>query len=525
MSENERGQSAMNEDPGLKALTGDDVPLSTRPGWADSLDRFLIRASHDPGAPAVVNDGHWVSYGELEDRARALARVFAARTAPRVLIALPSGADAYAAMLGAGLAGGFYTPLNVNAPALKWAHVCRLLQPDFIVGPAAIVQPLLEQAPGACGVDLATAAHGPRLRGQGTRHETAYVIFTSGSTGTPKGVAVARSGLDHYVGWIGRSLGITAADRVSQYANIAFDLSVLEIYGALCHGASLHPAGGLGDRMMPARMVERERLTVWVSVPSVISLMMQAGELTPAHVGSLRRLVFCGEPLLAHQVDAVFRACPQAVVQNTYGPTEATVSMTSLVLEADSPIDRDAPSIAIGEPIEGMELLLVGGESTDEGELVIVGPQLALGYWQDPERTAHAFRTLVRDGRPCRAYHTGDRAERRQGRIHFRERIDFQVKVRGFRVELGEVAAALMAIGFANVCVFKHDREERLVAVVETASPALFDERAVHRALLARIDPYAVPQEIRATDRLPRNDNDKIDRELTRAWFRQSSSM
>ncbi len=511
----------MNIDFGSEIFADDHMSLIDRYSNPDAVDCFLVQASRDARALAVVNDGHRVSYGELEDRARALAGIFMARTAPRVLIALPSGADAYAAMLGASLAGGFYTPLNVNAPALKWAHVCRLLQPDFIVGPAAIVQPLLEQAPGACGVDVAAALDGPRLRGRGTRHETAYVIFTSGSTGTPKGVVVARSGLDHYVGWVGRSLEITAADRVSQYANIAFDLSVLEIYGALCHGASLHPVGGLGDRMMPARMVERERLTVWVSVPSVISLMMQAGELTPAHVGSLRRLVFCGEPLLAHQVDAVFRACPRAMVQNTYGPTEATVSMTSLVLTADSPIDRDAPSIAIGDPIEGMELLLVGDESADEGELVIVGPQLALGYWQDAERTEHAFRTIVRDGRPCRAYHTGDRAERRaDGRIHFRERIDFQVKVRGFRVELGEVAAALMAIGFANVCVFKHDREERLVAVVETASPALFDERAVHRALLARIDSYAVPQEIRATDRLPRNDNDKIDRELTRAWFR-----
>ncbi len=497
------------------------------------VDRFLIQASCDPSAPAVVNDDHRVSYGELERRVRTLAAIFAARESPRVLIALPSGADAYAAMLAAGLAGGFYTPLNVGAPAMKWAHVCRLVQPDFIVGPTDIVGLLLPEAPGACAVDISDGLVGPQLHGRGRRHEIAYVIFTSGSTGVPKGVVVARSGLDHYLGWVERSLGITAADRVSQYANIAFDLSVLEIYGALCHGASLHPAGGLGDRSMPARMIERERLTIWISVPSVVSLMIQAGELTPAHVGSLRRLVFCGEPLLAHQVDAVFRACPRALVQNTYGPTEATVSMTSIVLAADSAIDRDTRSIPIGEPIEGMELLLLGdgvpgggvpdkGEP-DEGELVIVGPQLALGYWQDPDRTASAFRTVMRNGRPCRAYHTGDRAEVRNGRLHFKERIDFQVKIKGFRIELEEVATALAAIGFGNACVFKHEHRDRLVAVVEAPFPEAFDERAVRRALLDRLDAYAVPQEIRAVSRLSRNDNDKIDREMTRAWFRQSS--
>ena len=136
------------------------------------VDRFLIQASCDPSAPAVVNDDHRVSYGELERRVRTLAAIFAARESPRVLIALPSGADAYAAMLAAGLAGGFYTPLNVGAPAMKWAHVCRLVQPDFIVGPTDIVGLLLPEAPGACAVDISDGLVGPQLHGRGRRHES-----------------------------------------------------------------------------------------------------------------------------------------------------------------------------------------------------------------------------------------------------------------------------------------------------------------------------------------------------------------
>jgi D-alanine--poly(phosphoribitol) ligase subunit 1 len=366
-------------------------------------------------------------------------------------------------------------------------------------------------------VDVASCASGPRFAGRGARHETAYVIFTSGSTGTPKGVVVARSGLDHYVNWIGTSLQVGSSDRVSQYANVAFDLSVLEIYGALCFGASLHPAGGLGDRMMPARMVEREQLTIWISVPSVVGLMMQANEVTQENLGSIRRFVFCGEPLLGTQVEALFSACPDATVQNTYGPTEATVSMTSVVMTADSFAGECGSSVALGDPIKGMNLLLLGGPSADEGEIVIVGPQVALGYWQDPVKTDKAFRTVVQDGKVCRAYFTGDWAERREGRIFFKQRIDFQVKIKGFRIELDEIAAAIVASGFPNVCVFKHN--ERLVAVIEASASSPFNDRALHQVLARRLESYAIPQDLRVIRRLPRNDNDKIDRELTRNWY------
>ena len=490
---------------------------ASKHGLPDSVDRFLGAAALRPDAAAVVEADEVVTYGTLADHARALAALFAEHDRPSILVALPPGADAYAVMLAAGLAEGFYTPLNIQSPVAKWRHVCRVLQPDIIVGDREMLARLADEAPRARLIDIDDRSMQARLTGPGKRHEIAYVIFTSGSTGAPKGVAVPREGLDHYVGWIGREMAIRPDDRVSQYANIAFDLSVLEIYGALCFGASLHPACGLGDRLMPARMVERERLTIWVSVPSVVGLMIQAGQMNRDCLGTLRRFVFCGEPLLVHQVEAIFAACPETSVQNTYGPTEATVSMTSVVMNAGNYRLEAANSIAIGTPIEGMRLLLVGGPNDDEGELVIVGPQLARGYWQDAERTNRAFHEIIDDGASHRAYFTGDWAERRNGRIFFKERVDCQVKIKGYRIELDEIAAAVSGCGYHSACVFKH--QDRLVAAVETANEQDFSAIALRRALGRVLDSYAVPEDIFPIRRLPRNDNDKIDRRMVIGWF------
>jgi D-alanine--poly(phosphoribitol) ligase subunit 1 len=490
---------------------------TTAPDAPDAVDRFLSCAAARPGHPAVSSRGQALSYAGLEERVRRFAAAFAGVPGPRVLIALPQGADAYAAMLAAGLAGGYYAPVNTQAPLDKLHRIVGELQPDIVVGAPALGARLAEAAPAATVLDPAVLPGLPLFEGGGSRHELAYVIFTSGSTGMPKGVMISRQALAHYVAWLGASDTIRPDDRVSQHPNIAFDLSVMDIYGALCQGASLHPLAGAGERAMPARILEREAITVWVSVPSVISLMMRAGEVTPAMMRSVRLFSFCGEPLLREQLQAIFAARPDVVVQNTYGPTEATCSMTGVRLTAADYAAACGASVALGEAIPGMGLHLVGGAHADEGELVISGPQLAAGYWNDPERTAGMFRPLEIDGVARRAYFTGDWAERRNGHVFFKERIDFQVKVRGYRIELDEVAAALRACGWPVVCVFKLG--DGLAAVVERRADLALDEAALRAAMAGHIEQHAVPATIREIDHMPRNENDKIDRRMVLRWL------
>ena len=493
--------------------------MSVPPGSAarDVIDLFLNCAARSPAHPAIVSGANVMDYAGLERRARQFAGIFAKRPGARIVIALPQVADAYAAILGAGLAGGYYVPLNLAAPSAKLKRIVQLAEPDFIVANGEMVALLHQSHQNAELVGATSASDTLPLRGPGTRHHLAYIIFTSGSTGDPKGVMVPRTGLNHYTQWMGRAFGVTPLDRWSQHPNLAFDLSVADVYGALCHGATLFPLVSESDRLMPARMIARHKLTIWNSVPSVLNLMMRAGQLTAVNLASLRLMTFCGEPLLPEHVGAMFAARPDMLVQNTYGPTEASVSMTELRLRHGEYEAAMAETVAIGAAIAGMGLHLTGGPDADEGEIVITGPQLADGYWRDPAKTAAAFRDITVDGKVQRGYYTGDWAVRRNGHVFFRERIDFQTKVMGFRVELDEVAAAIRGCGWPVARVFK--RGDGLAAVVEACAGRAFDEQALRAQLSEKIERHAVPQMIKLVDRMPGNDNDKLDRKAAAAWF------
>jgi D-alanine--poly(phosphoribitol) ligase subunit 1 len=419
-------------------------------------------------------------------------------------------------MLGAALAGCYYAPVNVEAPASKLQMIVKAMSPDIILAGPALAESLVAAAPNAAVLDPQEASGAP-LSGNGRRHEIAYIIFTSGTTGTPKGVVIPRTALDHYIDWVRGSGTITADDRVAQFSNIAFDVSVTDIYGTFCAGGTLCPVVGRVDRMYPARVVERERVSVWNSTPSVVSLMSWAGEATPTKLGSLRLVNMCGEPFLPSHLAALFAAVPDAIVQNTYGPTETTVTMTLLQLNRDTAVDTSVSSIAIGEPIERMGIQLVGGAHADEGEIVVTGPQLALGYWQDEARTAAAFKMIQVAGRPQRGYFSGDWAERRNGQIFFRERIDLQVKINGMRLELDEVAHAIREAGYPVACVLKW--RNQLAAVIERQADRALDQVALRAALAVRLERHAIPTLMCEVDLLPRSLNDKLDRAAVGQWL------
>lgn len=481
-----------------------------------AVDRLLTQAARAPDAPAVV-EARAYTYAELAGRAADFAAVFAQGPRRRVLIAAEKGFHAYAAMFGSLMAGATYAPVNVASTALRLETICRSFEPDIVIADPALAATLTPPADArVIAPDAALAAAG---RGDDRPSEaTAYVIFTSGSTGEPKGVAIPRAGLDHYADWIGHGMGIGPGDRMSQHPNIGFDLSVLDIYGALCHGAALHPFVDRGARLLPARKVEADRLTVWNSVPSVLSIMETARELDAAHLASVRLFTFCGEVLRRDHVAKLFAARPDAIVLNTYGPTEATVAMTCRRFTRDDWERACTSSAPFGEAIGEMRLDLVGGESPNEGEMAISGPQLATGYWKDPALTAEKFRDLtLPDGRVVRAFFTGDHAQRLDGETYFLGRRDDMVKVRGHRMHVGAVNQALEKLGWPHAFAFEKDGQ--LFAVVEAVAGKTFDQGTVAAELSGLLESYSVPSEIRCVEALPKNQNDKIDGAQVRAMF------
>ena len=471
----------------------------------DPLALFLERVAEHPDHPAVIEGESVTTYGELERRAQSVAAaVRKAAEAPRVAIHMPSGAAAFGAMFGTLMAGGVYAPVNVAAPESKRRQLIEVFGPDVILAgnggvPNGAEQPLVLDID-----DLPDAVFpgGPREGG------AAYVIFTSGSTGVPKGVAVGRAALGHFVEWALTSIGAGPGDRWSQHPNIGFDLSVLDIYGALCSGATLVPLSASEARLTPALAIRRHALSIWNSVPSVVGLMMRARQLTRENLASLRMMTFCGEPLLPEHLLAIFDARPDLRVDNTYGPTEATVSCSQRILGSHDYHAACGASVAVGDPIPGMTFVLAGGRTPDEGELVIAGPQLAMGYWGDRESTARAFRPIDTPHGPMRGYWTGDWMVRDGGELFFRGRIDNQVKISGHRLELDEVCAALRHQGFDGAhCILA---KGVLHAFLE-GEPA--DDTLLAAALAEDLEAYAIPAHYHFMAVLPRTENGKIDGE------------
>ena len=475
----------------------------------DPLSLFLSSARENENRPAVIDGGKSWSYGELLARVMQLAHAISKTGAehPRVAINLTQSVDAYAAMFATLVAGGFYCPLNLTHPVGRRSKVLSLFEPHVVVTGSLRQIEGLSIAKDAviivCEEPLATQA----MTAPAKPDHLAYVMFTSGSTGEPKGVMVGREGLGHYTLWAQQMMKLTPEDRWSQHPNIAFDLSVLDIYGALCSGATLVPISNTKSRLAPALVVRDHKLTIWNSVPSVVDLITRAGHLTREMLAPLRLMTFCGEPLLRGHLEAIFTARPDLLVHNTYGPTEATVSCTLARLDRNNYRDRCRTSVTLGAAIDGMRLDLNGSNNIDEGEIVISGPQVAYGYWRRPDLTAAAFEFSSETPPIHRSYRTGDWGQRDGEDFYFVARNDRQVKRLGYRIELGDIDAAARTASNRPACTVYVDH--RLCTFLEGVDGIPVHE--VMRNLGEKLPPYMLPDEIRYIGQFPRNANDKID--------------
>lgn len=512
------------------------------------FDGFVQSWHRTPDAIALETGGSCHSYGALGAAASAVAATLAAHRGASEpdIVALLGDRDAptYAALLGILLSGSAYLPLGAAQPVERMADMLNRAACTVLVvarsrlGTLAALLPLLEQTPrvliaeGCDGVAErdplpgAVAMLEPRAAADWAPREIApgspaYVMFTSGSTGRPKGVVITHANVRHFLESVIARYGFSSSDRFSHWFELDFDLSVFDLFAAWDVGATVCvPSAEHG--LAPARFVADARLSVWFSVPSVGRMMMRRRQLLAARFRSLRVSLFCGEALTRDLVEAWAQAAPDSIIDNLYGPTELTLACTVYRWQSDAALEAAAlGGVPIGLPLPGMSVLVVDDALREvqdgaQGELLMCGPQLASGYLHDVERTAAAF--VVPRGQTQRYYRTGDRVSRHgeSGALLFHGRLDHQIQVRGVRVEVGEVEAAIRACcGASSVLVLPWPQAavavESLVAVIE-ADAATIDVRELQKALRLRLPDVMVPRQIVVWTRLPLNANGKVDR-------------
>lgn len=523
-----------------------------RSGFLSSVERYAEREA------LVIGDVR-LTYRALDQRARRVAATLD-RYAPAggeklTAVLAHRHPTAFAGILGALYRGHGYVPLNPTFPIERTRTMLqRSGSQALVVEPSAVegLERLLEDA-ATMVVLLPDVDDVSRLRARWPHHtilgaldlapadscelgaveadDLAYLLFTSGSTGGPKGVMVAHRNVTAFLDVMTARYGFAEDDRFSSTFDLTFDLSVFDLFCPWERGGcAVMPT--VSQKLLPGRYVKDNRLSVWFSVPSTAVMMSRLRMLKPGAYPSLRLALFCGEALPTEIVERFREAAPNAILENLYGPTELTVACTHYRWDAAlSPNECEYGLVPIGEPCPGLEARVVDEELRsvqpgEAGELVVAGPQVALGYWRDPERTARAFVRIP--GEEGTFYRTGDRVRwPREGPLVYLGRMDNQIKVQGYRVELGEIEAVMRRVSGAEsaVAVGWPRTASGADGIVGFVGVPDGDADAILEKVCGCLPGYMQPSTIRLVSMFPLNANGKIDRAaLVRELGRQEKA-
>ncbi|GAC1405959.1 MAG: hypothetical protein NVSMB6_01360 [Burkholderiaceae bacterium] len=501
-----------------------DVNATAAPCDPVTLDAmFLAQARRQPQAIAVYCEDGTLTYGELDGVSAALAeRVLATEVRPGQLVGvlMSKGWEQVAAVLGILRAGAAYLPLDPELPLARLRHLAKHAGATMLLTQPAWHTVATELQVDAVVVQRGMASTSADAIGlcSGSPEALAYVLYTSGSTGVPKGVAIDHAGACNTILDINGRFDVTDRDRILALSSLSFDLSVYDIFGALAAGGALVMPSAVQQRDPVAWLALAERcgVTIWNSVPMLLKLFAQACIARGLRLPSLRLAMASGDWVPRDLFNACRQVSPVLRFISLGGATEA--SIWSIFREVDQ-VHPEWSSVPYGKPLTNQTMHVFDASFAPcpmwvTGEIFIGGIGLALGYWNDAERTQAAFVTHPLTGE--RLYRTGDLGRYLpDGDIEFLGRRDHQVKLRGFRVELGEIEAVLMqqpSVRQAAALVYGDALEARLIACVVAQPGMSADAAALRNALQLALPAYMVPAAVVILDKLPLTPNGKLDR-------------
>lgn len=527
---------------------------------------FLASAERYPDRPALSVEGKHVSYRELRERAARIAatldrEVRAGAVEEDLALTAVLGhrhATTFAAILGALFRGHGYVPLNPVFPADRTRAMldrsrarcvvvdagARAIVGDVIDGIDRALVLLVPDADEAAVAEIRARFPQHRVLGEADLADAsdwapgavdperiAYLLFTSGSTGIPKGVMVAHRNVVAFLDAMIERYAPTPEDRFSHTFDLTFDLSVFDLFMAWWSGACVC-CPTAQQKAFPGKYATAAEISIWFSVPSTAVLMNKLRMLKEGAYPRMRYALFCGEALPVEITQQFAKAAPGAVLENLYGPTELTIACTLYRWDPErSPAESELGVVPIGHAYPGMDVLVCDEAQREvpegeTGELLMTGPQLTLGYLGDEEKTKAAF--VVPPGRDRVYYRTGDRVRRPVdgAPLVYLGRVDNQIKIQGYRVELGEIEAVLREVGRCDVAIAigwprSASGADGIVGFVahDEGHADGGDAEAIRAAASGRLPSYMQPREVRFVREWPLNANGKVDRKVLASWL------
>ena len=463
-----------------------------------------------PNQVAVKHNEEILTYEALNRFANQLAILLKNAKTPLILYGHMSP-FMIVGMIGSMKAGCGYVPLDTSIPQDRILSIINKIEPQYIFNTTD--NQLEIEDISFISKDLLTGVkQNEDTVSKIKDSDIAYTIFTSGSTGEPKGVQISYESLNLFTNWMLELHQVGSNQQWLNQAPFSFDLSVMSIYPCLMTAGTLN----LVDKTMINKpkllneMLEESKINVWVSTPSFMELCLMLPRLTEASYSNLKEFFFCGEILANKTAELLLQRFPSAYIYNTYGPTEATVAVTS-ILVTEEVINQYNP-LPVGLPQPGTKLSL-----THEGELIISGKCVSEGYVKDELRSKKVFNKL--DGQ--KSYYTGDKAQFIDNQWFINGRIDYQIKLNGYRMELEEIEFQLRKLEKIRdaivVPTYKNNKVTHLnAAVILNHCDEVKDVQTLTHDIKTELKPvlpeYMIPKKIIYMKKLPLTMNGKLDR-------------
>ncbi len=496
-----------------------------------------------PDSVALVDRDRSFTFAELDEQTDSLASrlvELGVSRGDRVGIYLPKSAEGVIGIYATMKAGAAYVPIDPSAPVSRVSYIANNCGIRHVIsgkvrrkswsalGEAGVEHIIVLDSDDQGEVETATvhtrswALAGGSVDDPGTiEQDLAYILYTSGSTGDPKGVMLTHRNCRAFVEWAVDEYAVTQDDRVSSHAPLHFDLSTFDLFGAALAGAPVYlvpPRASVFPAEI-AKFIDKNQISVWYSVPSILTMLTEKAGLSVGALPSLRTILFAGEVFPSKYLSRIMRLLPHVEFANLFGPTETNVCTAYTLTE---PPGEDDPPISIGKAISNVDTFVVDEadrvvQPGDSGELLVRGPTVMNGYWADPERTdARLVPSPIPAHRGDLIYRTGDLVEEQpDGNYRFLGRSDDQIKSRGYRIELGDIEAALVAhpdvIEAAALAIPDDLISNRLVAYVSVSVDV--DVNEVLAFCGRRIQKYMVPETIVVVTALPKTSTGKLDRQ------------